>query len=241
LEVGKHGKELTLHLSTRNRPKHGKERHMANTDRIKAHISVTGINVFRYGRQRRIPRGYTTVLALAAVILSWGLAVEGFAAWKEVAMSACVDDCVLNGRYSEDFCMAYCTCVVIEERNPVACVIENWPWVSHPRTQLDPTPPAPTPSPRTPIGDVARMCPFQTTLQAPMNDSASVITIDGTQTTLLSLPMCCGAVDADNMTGLNCAFLEPGRQCAGDILACSPEHVKTIDAEGKGTCAAVEE
>ena len=49
--------------------------------------------------------------------------------------------------------------------------------------------------------------------------------------------LCCGSVDAQNMTGVNCAFLPKANNCAGQILSCPPNQPEWIDPDnGDGGC-----
>lgn len=49
--------------------------------------------------------------------------------------------------------------------------------------------------------------------------------------------LCCGAVNTQNNTGQNCAFLAKGANCAGDILSCAPGQAEWIDPNnGDGGC-----
>jgi len=49
--------------------------------------------------------------------------------------------------------------------------------------------------------------------------------------------LCCGSVNAQTMTGENCAFLAVAANCAGQILSCAPGKTEWIDPNnGGGGC-----
>ena len=50
------------------------------------------------------------------------------------------------------------------------------------------------------------------------------------------LTLCCGSVNAPQMTGDNCAYMAAGGGCAGYILACPNGTSDTVKEDGTGYC-----
>jgi hypothetical protein len=50
------------------------------------------------------------------------------------------------------------------------------------------------------------------------------------------LTLCCGSVNAQEMTGNNCAYMAAGVGCAGYILACPNGTSDTVKESGDGYC-----